>query len=115
MAKRTFSVTGKSERAMLLEVQARNFTLLVDEPKNLGGEDAGPTPVEYLLSALSGCINVVSHVVAKEMGLELKRLEIAVEGDLDPARFMGISMENRAGFQEIRVRQIGRASCRERV
>jgi len=78
--------------------------MVVDEPKSSGGTNEGANPVEYLLTALAGCINVVGHVVAKEMGIDIKNMEIDLEGDLNPARFMGVSKTERAGFQEIRVK-----------
>ena len=68
------------------------------------GTDDGPTPVDYLLAGLAGCINVVGHVIAKEMGFELRGMDIQLEGDLNPARFMGKSKEQRAGYKEIRVK-----------
>lgn len=98
----TLSVTGKKQGPTLLDVKARSFTMLVDEPENLGGEDRGPNPVEYLLASLAGCLNVVGAVVAKEMGLVYRGLTIKVEGDLNPERFMGRSMAERAGFKRIR-------------
>ena len=84
-------------------MEARNFKIVVDEPKNLGGTDDGPNPVEYVLAAFAGCLNVVGHLVAQEMGFSLKGMEINMEGDLDPAKFMGKDTEERAGYKEIRV------------
>ncbi|MFZ5974201.1 MAG: OsmC family protein [Bacillota bacterium] len=99
----TFSATGTSERATLLRVKPRTFTIMVDEPESLGGLDEAPNPVEYLLAALAGCLNVVGHVVAREMHLELKGLTMEVEGNLNPERFLGKSMAERAGYKQIRV------------
>lgn len=76
---------------------------MVDEPADLGGTDAGPNPVEYVLAGYAGCLNVVGHLVAKEMGMELKKFAVEVAGDLNPARFMGQDTPERAGFQQIRV------------
>jgi uncharacterized OsmC-like protein len=78
--------------------------MIIDEPSNLGGTDEGPTPVEYILGALAGCLTVVGHVVAKEMAFELRGITFELAGDLDPAKFLGESATNRAGFQEIRVK-----------
>lgn len=98
-----FKVKSKSESPTKTVVKARNFELVIDEPKNLGGTDAGPNPVEYILAALSGCMNVVGHLIAKEMGFELRGIEFELEGDLDPAKFSGQDTDSRAGYQEIRV------------
>ncbi len=98
-----FSVSGKCENPTKLIVKSGKFVITIDEPANLGGTDAGASPVEYVLAALGGCLNVVGHLVAKEMGMQLNGLQVEIEGDLDPAKFMGKSMNVRAGYKEIRV------------
>jgi len=98
-----FSVSAHSENPTKTVVSARNFTLTVDEPANLGGTDHGATPVEYLLAAFAGCLNVVGHLIAKEMNINMKGIKIDLDGDLDPSRFTGKSKAERAGFKEIRV------------
>lgn len=103
MATLKFSIKAHSENPTKTVVEARNFKIVVDEPKNLGGTDDGPNPVEYVLAAFAGCLNVVGHLVAQEMGFSLKSMEISMEGDLDPAKFMGKETEERAGYKEIRV------------
>lgn len=97
-----FSVDGISTNATQTNVKARNFGFVVDEPPSLGGTDAGPNPVEYLLGALSGCLNVVAHMIAKELGFTIETLNIHVEGNLDPARFMGLNRSSRSGFKHIK-------------
>jgi uncharacterized OsmC-like protein len=77
--------------------------MYVDEPPQLGGEDKGANPVEYLLAALAGCLNVVGHMVAKEMNMQLDGLAINIEGVLNPAKFQGKSNAERAGYKEINV------------
>lgn len=99
----TFSVTGTAESATQTRITTRGFEFLVDEPEALGGKDAAPNPVEYLLGAWAGCLNVVAHQVADEWGLEIDSLEIALAGDLDPRKFLGETGEPRAGYQEVRL------------
>jgi len=99
-----FSVKASSANPTKTIVSARNFQIIVDEPKNQGGTDDGATPVEYVLAALAGCLNVVGHVVAKEMDMPLTGIDFELEGDLNPAKFMGKSAKERAGYQEIRVK-----------
>jgi uncharacterized OsmC-like protein len=41
--------------------------------------------------------------VAKERGLALKGMKIAIEGVMNPCAFIGCSFEERAGFQKIKV------------
>lgn len=99
----TFTVTGRSETAARVVATARQFQLVIDEPPSLGGEDRGPNPVEYLLAAFIGCLNVVAHLTARELGLNLRHLEITATGALNPARLFGDTTADRAGFKTIEV------------
>lgn len=103
MATIKFSIEGESINATKLEVHARQFSFIVDEPPALGGNDDGANPVEYLLGSYAGCLNVVFNLVAKEEGITINSLGIKVSGDIDPARLFGSSKFNRAGFQSINV------------
>ncbi|GGC54706.1 OsmC family protein [Haloferax sulfurifontis] len=99
----TFAVAAEAASPTETRVSVRDFEFVVDEPESLGGANAGPNPVEYVLGALAGCLNVTAHVVAREMDLDVRDLEIAIEGGLDPAKFMGKRDDARAGYEEIRV------------
>jgi uncharacterized OsmC-like protein len=103
MALLNFAIAGENENPTKLVVNARKFKLVIDEPAGLGGTDDGPNPVEYLLAGYAGCLNVVAHLVAKEQNLDLKKLNIELDGDINPARLFGQSNDDRAGFKIIRV------------
>ncbi len=99
-----FSISAQSENPTKVVVKTgEGFEIIVDEPENMGGTNDGASPVDYVIAALSGCLNVVGHLVAKEMGIELRGLSIDISGELDPAKFMGKSDEVRAGYQAINV------------
>jgi uncharacterized OsmC-like protein len=99
----TFEATAVSTSDTGLTVTARDFEFIVDEPQSLGGGDTGPNPVEYVLGALLGCLNVVVHLVAKEQGVTLTSFTATARGDLDPSKFLGKSMDGRAGYTGIEV------------
>jgi uncharacterized OsmC-like protein len=103
MADLIFTVSGTSESPARTRVAARNFVLIVDEPPALGGTDLGPNPVEYVLAAFVGCLNVVAHLVAKELGFKIQNLEIEAGGPLNPARLLNLPTSDRAGFKQIDV------------
>lgn len=98
-----FSVNAKSESSTKTIVETRGFKMTIDEPESLGGTDDGANPVEYVLAALAGCLNVIGHMAAKEMGFKLDGVNFELDGDLDPSRFLGKSNAERAGYKEIRV------------
>ncbi len=98
-----FSTDGISESGTKFVTNSRSFNFIVDEPSALGGTNHGANPVEYLLTGFAGCLNVVGHLVAKEQGITLKSLKINVEGDINPARLLGLANPERAGFQSLRI------------
>jgi len=101
MPDHTFKIQAESESHARTRVTARKFTIIVDEPPELGGTDAGPNPVEYVLAALAGCINVTAYIVAKELKISLKGLSIEMQGDLNPAKLLNRPTEDRAGYKSI--------------
>jgi uncharacterized OsmC-like protein len=98
MSDLTFSVQGQSSSATKFTAKARQFSLVIDEPEALGGKDESANPVEFILAGLAGCLNVVGHLVAKELQLDIK-----ISGEINPNRFLGISKDERAGFKSINV------------
>lgn len=97
------SVKAFSENPTKTVVKVRDFEIFVDEPSRLGGTNDGPNPVEYILSGFAGCINVMGHLIAKEMNFTLKGVEINISGALNPAKYSGKETTERAGFKHINV------------
>jgi len=103
MSNLRFSVNGESNSITQFVAKARHFKLVVDEPEELGGADEAANPVEYILAGLAGCINVVGHLVAKELGFVISKLNIDISGEINPDKLLGISNHERAGFQSIQI------------
>ena len=101
MSDMKFRVRAHSENPTKTIVKARGFEMVVDEPKELGGTNEGANPVEFVLGAYAGCLNVMAHVCANEFGFELRGVKIDLVGDLNPDRLFGKSREERAGYKSI--------------
>ena len=80
-----------------------DYTADADHPVVLTGTDQGPTPVEYLLTALSACITAGIANIAAARGVTLEEVESAVEGDIDLRGILGLSDEVRNGYEGIRI------------
>jgi uncharacterized OsmC-like protein len=98
-----FRVQAHSENSTKTVVKARGFEIILDEHESLGGTNQGANPVEYILAAFCGCINVMGHVIAKEMDFELRSMKIKMCGNLNPERLFGTSFKERAGYKGIDV------------
>ncbi|MFC4358485.1 OsmC family protein [Halobium salinum] len=101
--KKTYRLRTDTHGPRKATVRVRDHAFTVDAPEASGGTDEGPTPVEYLLGALAGCVNVTGSRVASDMDIDLTVTGVDIEADIDPARFVGADTDARAGFDPIRV------------
>ena len=74
-----------------------------DHPAVLVGNDAAPTPVEFLMHAIAACITSGIGNIAAARGVTLTEVESTVEGDIDLRGILGLSTEVRNGYNEMRV------------
>jgi uncharacterized OsmC-like protein len=79
---------------------------VIDEPPTLLGEDTAPNPSEAVLAALGSCLSVGIHANAITRGINLRKLELNLEGDINITGVWGIGdlSEKRLGFTDIRVK-----------
>jgi uncharacterized OsmC-like protein len=80
------------------------FTFDTDHTVELVGTDKGPTPVEYLLLGLAGCITAGIGNIAAARGVTLTSVHSTVEGDIDLTGVLGLDPTVRNGYQGIRAR-----------
>jgi uncharacterized OsmC-like protein len=80
----------------------RIHTFVIDEPKELLGEDTSANPQEYLMGAMNACI-VNTYVIAAAMkGIKLEKVEMETEGELDLRGFLGIDENVIPGYKELK-------------
>jgi len=60
-------------------VKIREHTLAADEPSDLGGQDAGPTPQELLAASLASCTAITMEMYAQRKGWDVAGLEVSCE------------------------------------
>ena len=84
------------------QVHHQSFTLDADHPLQFAAQDKGPTPVEYLLHALAGCLTTALVYHAAAQGIEVGSVTTRFEGDLDLRGFLGLSHEVRRGCKAVR-------------
>ncbi|HHT93630.1 MAG TPA: OsmC family protein [Clostridiaceae bacterium] len=101
MADTLFNAKATLKEGLQVECTARDFSIILDEPVSLGGTDTGMNPVEALLSALGGCKCIVARAFAKKHKINLKNVEIELEGTLDPDGFLGRNPDAKIGFSRI--------------
>ncbi len=78
MANNTTSEVILTNRDYLAEAKMRNHFAVIDEPIDKGGDDNGPTPVEYLLTAIGGCVSITLRMYAERKGWDLGKITVKV-------------------------------------
>ncbi|MGM0432102.1 MAG: OsmC family protein [Spirochaetota bacterium] len=86
---------------LAVEAKSRNFTLRVDEPKQMGGNDSGMTPLEALLASFGSCISITTLMLAGMMNITIDDIDVEVFGEFDSDGFTGKNPNVRKGFQNI--------------
>lgn len=97
----TCSSTKVESYALGGKAHARDFTIDIDEPHELGGANRYANPQEYLMAALNGCMTVGYAAQCALRGIRLDHLEIVTEGDIDLRGFFGLSQEVEPGYKEL--------------
>lgn len=101
MADKLYSVNALKGEGTVVTVQARQHSIVIDEPTSQGGSDMGMNPVELLLSSIASCLLLTISIYAETMGIKTHKLAIEVEGVLDSAGMKG-SRKARPGFKKIK-------------
>jgi putative redox protein len=75
MANSTVVLTNKN---FLAEAKIRNHYVVTDVPFSDGGEDTAPTPVEYLLTAIGGCVAITLRMYAARRNWDVGEITVDV-------------------------------------
>ena len=62
----------------LAEAKIRGHFVVTDVPISDGGEDTAPTPVEYLLTAIGGCVAITLRMYAARRSWDVGEITVNV-------------------------------------
>ncbi len=80
---------------MQFNALVNNHTIVMDAPERVGGEDNGPIPKPFVLTALSGCTGMDIVSLLRKANKEVTDLDIKVIGELSkqaPITYTAIHM-----------------------
>ncbi|MFZ5952839.1 MAG: OsmC family protein [Candidatus Rifleibacteriota bacterium] len=104
MAQKSYKAQLKQLNKFKIEASVGSHKLIIDQPESGGGENAGPSPLEFILSGLGGCIVTMMQVASRKKRIEMRSLEVEVEGILDTDGITGKNPDVRTGFSEVIVK-----------
>jgi uncharacterized OsmC-like protein len=90
----------------------RQFTVLLDNPEDSGGNDTGPMPTELFLTTLGGCYSSAFVYFAAKMRINIHALQVTVLGfrSETPPRFTQITITAIPTIDEINEEKLARLS-----
>jgi putative redox protein len=73
-------VTARRREGFTHEVEIEGgHRIVIDEPKEAGGADQGPSPTRTVAAALAACTAITTEMYAQRKGWELGDVEVGVE------------------------------------
>ena len=78
----THEVEAQWMGKMQFNALVNGHTIVMDAPERVGGEDHGPIPKPFILSALSGCTGMDVVAMLRKTGKEVKDFDIKVIGEI---------------------------------
>ena len=75
------SITAELGDNFQVDITNGRQTWRADEPIDLGGDDTGPNPYDYLLGALASCTSITLALYAKRKKIELSSLSVEYSYD----------------------------------
>jgi putative redox protein len=78
------AIARRENGRLVHNVEIREHQLKADEPRDHGGDDAGPSPQELLAASLASCTAITMEMYAERKGWDVG--EIAVDVDYEPAQ-----------------------------
>jgi len=67
---------------MQFNALVNGHTIIMDAPERAGGEDNGPIPKPFVLTALSGCTGMDIVAILRKAGKEVKYFNMTVSGEI---------------------------------
>lgn len=71
-------VANLGEEGFTTQLRAGNHYFISDEPENVGGNDFGPTPYDFLAAALAACTSMTVQLYVKRKKWPLRNVETHV-------------------------------------
>ncbi len=79
----------------------RQFSIDIDEPRELSGTNRFANPQEHLIAALNACMMVGYVAQCAVHGITLESLEIQTDGEIDLRGFLGTDPAVPPGYENL--------------
>ena len=78
------AIARREDGKLKHDVEIRGHEVVADEPRENGGDDAGPSPQELLAASLASCTAITMEMYAQRKGWEVG--DMVVDVDYEPSQ-----------------------------
>lgn len=75
------TVTAQTSEGFLNRIRVNGHQLIADEPESVGGKNLGPTPYDFLSTALGTCTAMTLNMYARRKKLDVSKVIVNVSHD----------------------------------
>ncbi len=94
-------ITALNQKVGATEIE-KDFKFTIDEPNELLGTNSYPSPQEYLMGGLAGCMMVGFVAGAASKNIKLDSVTLTIKGDLNLRGFLNVDENAPVGFDELK-------------
>ncbi len=106
MAFKKYTASSELIEGLKVRATARDFSIVLDEPEEQGGSNAGMNPIELALCSVCACQTITTAIFADFYGIPVEDVRVEADGEMDPEGFSGMNPDVRPGLQNMRFRFI---------
>ena len=103
----------RTERGFRADILSNGFALVADEPASVGGTNTGPTPYDYLLTALGSCTAMTLRMYADKKGWPLESVTVRLTHRKIHANDCA-ECESDAGYVDREIELVGQLTPKQR-
>jgi uncharacterized OsmC-like protein len=99
----TFQLACTQKQNLQISSKVKNHIVSMDEPETLGGDGTAPNPVEMLLTAFAGCLEMNWIMYSSFHNLELHKVDVEILATIDKRYVFGLKYGVPARLTSIRI------------
>lgn len=96
---RTHIASATLKEGMTCKADAKDFEIVTDVPKAMGGDAHGPSPGTLLRCAMASCVAIGIKSWAIRSDLDVMRVDVRFEADVDARGELGLDESVSPGFE----------------
>ncbi len=73
------SIVATTKKSYSTEIESSSHSFWADEPESAGGQNLGPSPMEYLEAAIASCSTITMRMYADRKGWDVSEIQVSIE------------------------------------